>query len=921
MRPPITTTSVTPPKQSATPSAPKQPSHSAPRVELALNLNQTEQTQLKALLANWPKQKVSGTVVEPKEQGQPKSGASANSSTNSENTRSGQQPQRIEGREVVQPKTAPQATTEQTQTTKEKTQTITDAQARTSKPQTKAENTQPKNSLEYSNKRSEQPQNRPEPSKSSPVQQKDKSEATHTTPVKPTINNEKSTQQPKMAESRAHLVEIKLPNKQTVSVNLQQALPAGAKVELSLNKQGDIALTTQDKAILSTLTGKSSGQSISSSTQTSQTQTKTSQGLAAQHISATQSPQTKPVLSPQKHALAQMITPLLKQSLAIEQPLSKTFTALSQLAPASQNTASNTNINNTNNLGTNSASNLGINSASSVETKSTSHLSTGKHSHIGGDATASAKNTNPTAATNINTSTVTKQSALVKNATVTHTPQTKEPSQTQPTPNTISSTTGEVKNQANVPQIQGQPLNQTIKALNQVLNIIQSQSNLTNAQAVKTALINSGLFAEQQTSPASLVQAIRHLSNPAASGQAASNNAYVNSSGTNNKEGINTNSSTANTSQEVTKKTSTEQNAPKVIAVSPSSNLSKSVSVSLPQVASPQISSPSPTTTVASATSTTPDIDGGTRSGAITSTQPVQTNINTNGQNSNGAINLKTALLATLKIALAESQQLNRNTGNDSPIDKGKSLTIERIVQQLLKPDISSSSEKEKPHSLAAKTMANIQSTQNTSHQGKHTEVNQHLKQAVSPDLFKAISLYSAMLPGQDRPKTIEADNPVARLFQLLLGALGKAQTTQLQTLQQQTVNQDPQLLQTWTFEVPFHQNERYQSCDLTIEQYKDDNKDGEQNSRNWRILLGFELDDMGDLFIELNLKGEKASSQIWANNKTAYQSVKDEVQFLRDSLTAVGVEVTSIDCHHGEPPDRNTHWGEIDDQIVDLHT
>lgn len=176
-------------------------------------------------------------------------------------------------------------------------------------------------------------------------------------------------------------------------------------------------------------------------------------------------------------------------------------------------------------------------------------------------------------------------------------------------------------------------------------------------------------------------------------------------------------------------------------------------------------------------------------------------------------------------------------------------------------------------------------------------------------------------MPGQDRPKAVEADNPVARLFQLLLGALGKAQTTQLQTLQQQTVNQDPQLVQTWTFELPFHQNERYQSCNLTIEQYQENQKEDNQNNRNWRILLGFELDELGDLFIELTLKGEKASSQIWANNATAYQSVKDEVQFLRDSLTAVGVEVTSIDCHHGEPPDRSTHWDEIDDQIVDLHT
>jgi hypothetical protein len=192
--------------------------------------------------------------------------------------------------------------------------------------------------------------------------------------------------------------------------------------------------------------------------------------------------------------------------------------------------------------------------------------------------------------------------------------------------------------------------------------------------------------------------------------------------------------------------------------------------------------------------------------------------------------------------------------------------------------------------------------------------------QGLSADLLRAMSAYSAAQP-KNRASANEDDSILSRLFQLLLGALSKTQTSQLTSLQQSINSSDPQLINTWTFELPFTQNKEYRSLELCIEEYQSEDGQKERSKNTWCVLLGFELDELGDLFIELKLIGEKASSTIWANHPAAYNAAKEELQFLRDALTAVGVEVTSIDCHEGEPPKKYQNWNDLDDSIVDLHT
>lgn len=944
MRPPITTTQIIPPKPSATPSA-NGSSSPAPKAELPLSLTQTEQNQLKTLLENWPKQKVSGTVVESKEHNQQPSSRSDTAKSSAKHTTTGKETTAAKSENAVKStQTQPKIDSTLHQTSKTETTKTSQNQPRldssqlnkesvqfSKEPQVKVSNSheraisnnaQTTNGHETPKSSSEQKVNTTERLNKNEQKISNKTETTATTQTRAAINNDKTTHRPQITDHKSYSVELKLPNKQTVNINLQQALPSGAKVELSLNRQGSISLTSQDKAVLSALTGKSSDQIKAESTRVQTPQLHTTQPQL-------ETTQTKPVLSSQKNALVQMIAPLLKQSLSMEQPLAKTFTALSQLASAHQS------------------------SASSPNTASVNTTQSGNSSLKGSGGLPNSGNSDGIERLKNKVNSTATQTSHIKNS-----PQVKQVQESLNTPNK------EVNSATSTPKVQGQPLNQTMKALNQVLNLIQHQSNLTSAQAVKTALLNSGLFTEPKTSPVSLTQTIRHLSQPLTAEQASTKPIAASSTSSKFNHSVSTSQSKAvqaqlsesipsgnkanpqqslpltNKAQSAVTASNTNRLNPAIsntsgssstapnTAINPNTEIKQGTKINqstgINQSTAKPSTNPNSSNTVSNTTVSNTTASNQSSSNTATSSKLTpQTDNNTSlkGQGVNQPISLKNALLATLKIALAESQQLNSHTRSDSSIDKNKSLTIDRIVQQLLKPDVTVGSEKEKLPSLAAKVLANLQATQIANQQSQKNEVNQHLKQAVSPDLFKAISLYSAMLPGQDKVKAIEADNPVARLFQLLLGALGKAQASQLHTLQQQTVNQDPQLLQTWTFEVPFHQNDRYQSCDLTIEQYKDSTKENENRSRNWRILLGFELDDMGDLFIELNLKDEKASSQIWANNKTAYESVKAEVQFLRDSLTAVGVEVTSIDCHHGEPPDRSVNWDEIDDQIVDLHT
>jgi Flagellar hook-length control protein FliK len=171
--------------------------------------------------------------------------------------------------------------------------------------------------------------------------------------------------------------------------------------------------------------------------------------------------------------------------------------------------------------------------------------------------------------------------------------------------------------------------------------------------------------------------------------------------------------------------------------------------------------------------------------------------------------------------------------------------------------------------------------------------------------------------------KDVSPREAVLQTLQLQLqAAVAKMQTQQLHTLSQQFAKPDQQQAQHWLIELPVRLNNDLSSVEVRIDEdwvhSQDEEEENNDKVRLWTVMLAFDLPDRGKLFTQLKIVQDTVSANLWAEQTTTLAEARRKLKDLRQRLDADGVNVKSIECLNGLPPQQDIR---LDYALVDIKT
>lgn len=147
-------------------------------------------------------------------------------------------------------------------------------------------------------------------------------------------------------------------------------------------------------------------------------------------------------------------------------------------------------------------------------------------------------------------------------------------------------------------------------------------------------------------------------------------------------------------------------------------------------------------------------------------------------------------------------------------------------------------------------------------------------------------------------------DNPndLGALLRIAAAAISRLQTHQLASLGQTYTTPEGTQLTTWQMEVPIRDQDSLVPLQLKF-QREQQTEEQEQQEPVWRLELSFELEPLGPLHVQVNLKNEELNSKLWAEYAHTAEFVNQELPVLRDKLLAAGLNINKLECRQGMPP------------------
>lgn len=147
-------------------------------------------------------------------------------------------------------------------------------------------------------------------------------------------------------------------------------------------------------------------------------------------------------------------------------------------------------------------------------------------------------------------------------------------------------------------------------------------------------------------------------------------------------------------------------------------------------------------------------------------------------------------------------------------------------------------------------------------------------------------------------------DNPndLGSLLRLAAAAISRLQTHQLASLGQTYTTPEGTQLTTWQMEVPMRDQDSLVPLQLKF-QREQQTEEQEQQEPVWRLELSFELEPLGPLHVQVNLKNEELNSKLWAEYAHTAEFVNQELPVLRDKLLVAGLNINKLECRQGMPP------------------
>lgn len=148
--------------------------------------------------------------------------------------------------------------------------------------------------------------------------------------------------------------------------------------------------------------------------------------------------------------------------------------------------------------------------------------------------------------------------------------------------------------------------------------------------------------------------------------------------------------------------------------------------------------------------------------------------------------------------------------------------------------------------------------------------------------------------------------------FQLLQRALAHIEHEQVRQLQPN---------EPWQLSVPLLFKEGGHHQEVRLELYKDDEQgsdknDGEAKETLWRLRLFFDLQNLGSLDADIELRFPNVKVTFWSKQQETLNSLSQTLKPLQQKLTALGAEVEDIQVKFGQLPEKSRNL--INQRLVD---
>lgn len=287
-----------------------------------------------------------------------------------------------------------------------------------------------------------------------------------------------------------------------------------------------------------------------------------------------------------------------------------------------------------------------------------------------------------------------------------------------------------------------------------------------------------------------------------------------------------------------------------------------------------------------------------------TSTQTLTTNATTNKASAALQLNYGSAIQ---KIQHTIDSLLQLSTNRSSPAHSSKSTDTSSSVNNDLKANLISTS------SLLIKQLSSALS---------EAELNSLFLAGSTDPVFTSPFAFP-LLSASNTAATSKAifdkqEFSTGQILKLLAGMIHKLQFNQLHSLLQSNNTSDNPLQQTWFFELPIlNNNQNIQTFNFRIDKEAQEQAKGDDKKQafQWKLLLSFDLDDLGPIYILVKLSQNNISSELWADKESTFSLLQKESLYFKDQLEKIGLNVGEVLCKKGQPNQTKT---KLDRHLVD---
>lgn len=128
-----------------------------------------------------------------------------------------------------------------------------------------------------------------------------------------------------------------------------------------------------------------------------------------------------------------------------------------------------------------------------------------------------------------------------------------------------------------------------------------------------------------------------------------------------------------------------------------------------------------------------------------------------------------------------------------------------------------------------------------------------------------------------------------------------------LQTLQLQHAQSDEQHRPTWSFELPIRTNTALDNIQIYIEQ-DDENTNNKNYSKPWKVILKFNIKELGAIQAHVTLQDSKVSVNFWTENKQTATLFSEYFNLLTTQFDKAGLETGLLKCRCDKAPKQAAH-------------